>query len=227
MSAVVLLSGGLDSFVAAHAARQKQALKVALTFDYGQRAAQTEIRAAAKQAAWLKVRQEVIELPWLCEISPAAVTRHDSDLPSPSTDDIDSLKASQQSAQAVWVPNRNGVFINIAAAFAEVLDCDTIVAGFNAEEAATFSDNSPEYVERCNEALRYSTQNHPTVVSPTLHMSKTEIVERASDHDLPLEMLHSCYREGPGHCWACESCLRLKRALQGAGRWEELGERLS
>ena len=59
----------------------------------------------------------------------------------------------------MWVPNRNGVFIAIAAAFAESLGADLVVTGFNAEEAATFPDNSAAFAAAATESLRFSTAN--------------------------------------------------------------------
>jgi 7-cyano-7-deazaguanine synthase len=125
-----------------------------------------------------------------------------------------------ETAEAVWVPNRNGVFVNIAAAFAESLGADTIVAGFNKEEAATFPDNSQEFVAVENAALQYSTRKHPLVVSYTIELGKAEIVDLGRSIGAPICDIWSCYHGGPEHCWQCESCARLERALRQAQAWE-------
>lgn len=227
MKAVALLSGGLDSLVAAHLAAQGGQLVCALTIHYGQRAAESEIRAAAAQAEWLNTAHETVHLRWLADLSETALTDSTADLPTPDEDDLDDPEASERSARAVWVPNRNGLFLNVAAAWAESSGCDRIVAGFNAEEAATFPDNSAAFVEATNKALQDSTRNQVRVISPTLQMTKTEMVHTAVADELPIQTLHSCYRAGPGHCWECESCMRLKRALRQAGQWDRFRSVLS
>ncbi len=207
MPSVLLLSGGLDSLVAAYAARAEHPPALAITFDYGQRAAAPELRTALEVCADLGAQHRLIKLPWLARLAPPAVADPSSDL-SAATD------------ESVWVPARNAVFISIAASFAEALGCEAIVCGFNAEEAATFPDNSPEFVRRCDAMLELATRNAPKVVSPTLELTKAEIVRLGGELGAPLHLVWSCYGAGPEHCWECASCRRLRAALQEAERWE-------
>lgn len=207
MGSVVLLSGGLDSLVATWAAREEHPPELTLTFDYGQRAARRELEAALRISAELGVDHRLVKLPWLAKLAPAPVTDPGSDL-SAATD------------RSVWVPARNAVFISIAASFAEALECDTIVCGFNAEEGASFPDNTPEFVARCDAMLKLATGNAPRVVSPTIELSKPEIVRLGVEMEAPLGLTWSCYGAGPEHCWQCPSCRRLRAALREAGQWE-------
>ena len=215
---IILLSAGLDSAVNLQRAHQKTKVALALTFDYGQLAAAREISAARAMCRRLKVRHKVVRLPWLHDISGAAITRDEREIPLPRIEDLDTA-AAEQSARAVWVPNRNGVFVNIAASFAEALDCGLLVAGFNAEEAATFPDNSPQFVRAINRALRFSTLRRPRLASYTQNLDKAAIVRLGREIGAPLDLVWSCYRGGREHCWRCESCLRLKRALSEARSW--------
>ena len=203
MASVLLLSGGLDSTVAAWASREDAPPRLALTFDYGQRAAPRELEAALAIAAELNVDHRLVKLPWMRRLTPGHLTNASSDLSA--TDD-----------DSVWVPARNAVFVSIAAAHAEALDCDTIVCGFNAEEAATFPDNSPEFVRRIDAVLELATRNAPRLVSPTLDLTKPEIVKLGLQLKAPLHLVWSCYGSGPEHCWSCPSCRRLREALQKA-----------
>ncbi len=221
--AVVLLSGGLDSLVSAHLAASDHQLCLALTCDYGQRAAEAEMRAAGIQAARLGIPQRTINLQWLGDICNAALTQADVQMPHPKTGELDDAEAAAERARQVWVPNRNAVLLMAGAAHAEALECGGIVAGFNAEEAATFSDNRAEFVEAANHLLEYSAANRPRVICPTLGMTKTEMVQAAVARGVDLCVLHSCYEAGPRHCWQCESCRRLQRALTEAGQWETVG----
>ncbi|UCC68708.1 MAG: 7-cyano-7-deazaguanine synthase, partial [Armatimonadota bacterium] len=108
----------------------------------------------------------------------------------------------------------------IGAAFAEGLEADTIVAGFNAEEAATFPDNSAEFVAACNAALRFSTRREVRLLSYTQDLAKAEIVRLGLRIHAPLACIWSCYLGGREHCECCESCARLERALREAEAWE-------
>ncbi|MDN5364738.1 MAG: 7-cyano-7-deazaguanine synthase [Eubacteriales bacterium] len=210
MKAIVLLSGGLDSAVnLAWACREGEAV-LALTFAYGQRAAEREKEAARRLAAYYGVPWQVVELPFLAEITRTALVNREKEVPVPAEL---SGEEAERTARAVWVPNRNGLFINIAAAFAESLGADAIVVGFNREEGTTFPDNTPEFMEACNRALTFSTLNRPRVVSYTVDMDKAQIGMAARRLGVPLRMIWSCYHGGEEQCGRCESCQRLKRAL--------------
>lgn len=211
---IVLLSGGLDSAVALGAAVRNGPVLLALTFSYGQRAAAREIEAAARLASFYEVPHRVVELPFLGEITKNALVNQEMDLPDLGPAGLDDSRSLEASAASVWVPNRNGLFVNIAAAFAEALGAENIVAGFNAEEAVTFPDNSREFIEAANDCFRLSTRTGTKLVSFTMEMNKAEIVALGRSLGVPLEYVWSCYDGGSEPCGVCESCRRLKRALE-------------
>ncbi|NBT58511.1 7-cyano-7-deazaguanine synthase QueC [bacterium] len=217
LSAVALLSSGLDSSVAvAMAMKQGYELKLALTFDYGQKAAPKELEHAGQLARYWNIPHHTLELSFFSSKAGSSLLRTSETraLPHLSLADLDDLHASRKSAKSVWVPNRNGVFIEIAACFAEQLDASYLIVGFNREEAATFPDNSKAYRESLNQALAFSTSNQVKVISPTESLDKTEIVRHALELQLPLELFWSCYQTGALMCGVCESCMRLKRAFK-------------
>ncbi len=221
MPAIVLLSGGLDSAVNLKRAADETGVALSVTFDYGQRAAAREAGAAALICRQLGLPHRLIPLPWLPEISPASILHSDAPVPEIRADELGSDRVTTgETAQAVWVPNRNGLFVNIAAAFAEGLGADTIVAGFNAEEAATFPDNSPDFVAASNAALQFSTRSEVRLLSYTQDLTKPDIVRLGRDIRAPLASIWSCYLGGSEHCGRCESCARLERALREADAWE-------
>ena len=222
MPALALLSGGLDSTVAAAHAARHGGLQVALTLDYGQRASMREIEASASIAASLGTEHKVVSLPFLKAISGSALTDDRGEIPAPSPGGLDDPEAAPERAKSVWVPNRNGLFIHVAACFAQGLGLDAIVVGFNREEASTFPDNRPEFLDACTRALSFTLDAPVRVESPTKNLDKTGIVRLGLELDAPLHLIWSCYGAGPGHCFECESCLRLKRALENAGAWEKL-----
>ncbi len=218
VKSIVLLSGGLDSTVALKKSVDTSDVVLCLTFDYGQRAALKEAKAATEMSALYGIRHELIALPWLKEITKTALVCKDEKIPELSADELDGAGGkTTESAKSVWVPNRNGVFINIAASFCEALGAELIITGFNMEEAATFPDNSPEFIEAINSSLGYSTLSKVKLLSPTSSLNKEEIVRLAMEINAPLELLWSCYEGGDKMCGSCESCMRLKRALEDAG----------
>ncbi len=218
-TAILLLSGGLDSFVNTALAREQHCTLHAVTCDYGQRAVKQEIAAATRICRHWNIAHQIITVPWLQEITRTALVNRTQQVPrftatGTALNDVDRAHAS---AKAVWVPNRNGVFINIAAAIAESTGASWIVTGFNAEEAATFPDNTATFVERTNSYLEYATLSHPRVVSYTQSMTKADIVRCALARDLPLHWCWPCYEAGAQWCGTCESCARFQRAVEHAG----------
>jgi 7-cyano-7-deazaguanine synthase len=212
--ALALLSGGLDSAIALALHFETAgpgSVPLALTFDYGQKAREKEKRAAQALCSHYGLTQKIIPLPWLSDLSNNALTGR-LDLPFPQSSELDQMELAEKRAKDVWVPNRNGVFIQIGAAFAEGLDLDEVLVGFNIEEAASFPDNSKTYMDSLNKSLLMSTQNGVKVISPSVSMDKKSLVAEGLRLDLPFSYLWSCYQDKEEMCGLCESCLRLKRA---------------
>lgn len=214
LKSIVLLSSGLDSTVNFCKALRETEILLSLTFDYGQRAAKNEISRAQKICEKYGVAHRTIKLDWLKEITGTSLVNRESELPRLSKEELDHAATTQKSAAAVWVPNRNGVFIHIAAAMAEAMDAQVIVVGFNAEEAVTFSDNSAEFIDRINLSLEYSTRSKPKVICYTKDLNKREIVQLGRELNAPFESMWSCYESGEEMCGQCESCLRFERAME-------------
>jgi 7-cyano-7-deazaguanine synthase len=212
---ILLLSGGLDSVVNCAIAVEQGPVVLALTFDYGQHAAAREIAAADSVAAHYAIPHRVIPLPWMKEITASALVAKDLSLPELDEGDLSDASKTKKSARAVWVPNRNGVFIEIAAAFAEALEADRIVTGFNREEAETFPDNTEAYLSAVTASLSYSTLRRVHVLSYTANLEKKDIVRTGMEHNVPFDRIWSCYLGREKMCGRCESCRRFKRAISG------------
>ncbi|MCQ6962911.1 7-cyano-7-deazaguanine synthase QueC [Methanolobus chelungpuianus] len=219
-TSIALLSSGLDSVTAVSLAREHTQVKLALVFDYGQRSAKREIEYAGKICDHFGIFLKVIDLPWLAGVTKTSLVNTASDVPvmSPEkiSDDADP-SITLESAKNVWVPNRNGALINIAASFAESMGCDHVIVGFNREEAATFPDNSTDFIEAINNSLSYSTLNKVKVLAPLIGLDKKGIVRKAIESRAPLEYSWSCYHGGEVPCGVCESCVRRQRAFDEAG----------
>ncbi len=224
-SSIALLSGGLDSTVAAYLARQRGRVALALVYDYGQHAAKAEISAATKIATRLGAPCRVIELPFLAVVTRTALVMNEKMIPQIKMGQLEERSATEKSAAEVWVPNRNGLFLNVAACIAEGEGLGEIVVGFNSEEAATFPDNSANFVSRAEQFFELSTLSRVKVCAPTIGMNKTEIVKAGLKLDVPFGEVWSCYRGKKKMCGKCVSCLRSIRAYQNAGIWPQLQAR--
>lgn len=212
-SALVLLSSGLDSTFNLYKAITRFQVKLALTFDYGQLASAKEILTAAKISKRLNIPHRTVHLPWFKEFTKTALLGGEN-VPSGQDVEIDSLERSLETAKSVWVPNRNGIFLNIAAGFAEGLGCQYVIPGFNFEEAQTFPDNSSGFMRALDDSFSYSTLGRVHPMSFSIEMQKPEIVREAIDLGVPLSELWPCYQGGTKWCGVCESCLRFKRAIE-------------
>ena len=205
---IILLSGGLDSLISLGLKKEELNITLALTFDYGQKSVEKEIAASAKICKFYNIEHKVIKLDWLKDITNTSLV----------SDDVvptgEALEDSVSSAKSVWVPNRNGLFLKGAGSFADSYGFDYILIGANKEEAQTFPDNTQSFIDAVNKEFEFSTMNHPKVVAPLINYNKNDIVMLALKNKLPLELTMSCYQGVERHCGICESCSRLKKALE-------------
>lgn len=211
--AVTLLSGGLDSLIATLKAAEQYNIVQALTVDYGQRAAQREITAAKALCEFYGWAHQVVFLPLAV---PQALQRTDlahiacaSEVVESKEQRTDGVNATTRS---VWVPNRNGVLLNWAAAVAESMGADAVVFGANATEAQTFPDNTLAFTEAMTHSLHFSTLNHVQVLSPVVAWTKADMIGYANQNQVPLQFVWSCYEAGEISCGRCPSCLLRQEA---------------
>lgn len=217
--AVILMSGGLDSLVALGYSRNQTDYNVelALTFDYGQKSASAEIKASRKICEFYNVEHKVIKLDWLKEITKTSLVNN-IEIP-------DSQFETKKSAEMVWVPNRNAVFLNIAASFCDSFGYNYILYGANKDESKTFPDNTEEFRSQISKTFESSTLVKPKVVVPLINYTKSDIVRIAVEGSMPLDLVMSCYNSIDKHCGKCESCYHLKKALIANNR-EDIIEKL-
>jgi 7-cyano-7-deazaguanine synthase len=204
--AVALVSGGLDSVVSLAAGLRETDVRLVLFCNYGQGAVTREREAVLAAVNYYQVPFREVDLVWLGRLAP------DGLCPNP-TEERDGRTPPLDSLTDVWVPNRNGVFLSVAAAFAESYGCDRVIAGFNREEAAEFPDNRPEFVAKINESFKFSTLTGVEVKSYTQDLTKREILLLGQKLGAPLSIIWSCYTGGETMCGRCSSCRKLRQAL--------------
>jgi 7-cyano-7-deazaguanine synthase len=214
-AAVVLLSGGLDSYTAAAIARAEGFELYALTVSYGQRHVR-EIRAARAVAAALGVRRHVEMSVDLAAFGGSALT---APIPVPKNRPIDS-----GDIPVTYVPARNTVFLSLALAFAEAIGATEIVIGVNALDYSGYPDCRPEYLHAFEQLAALATKAgvegaRITIRAPLLHMSKAEIIRRGLSLGLDYGLTHSCYDPRPDGepCSRCDSCRLRAKGFAEAG----------
>lgn len=210
--AISVLSGGLDCTVATSVYAKNYEIH-AITFNYGQKSFKRELQASKEICKKMGFKHYVIDLPWLGEISNSSLNT-DEDIPEVKEEELDNLEKNLESASSVWVPARNTVFTSIATSFAESIGAEIIIVGWDAEEAATFPDNSKEYLNAFNELISVGSPNNIKIEAPAIDLNKEEIVKLGVEVDAPMDISYSCYTGRQKHCGICESCMRRKRAFK-------------
>jgi len=190
VSAVVLLSGGLDSAVAL---AMTGGGVDCLTVDYGQTHVR-EIESAHAVAKHYACTHTVVHLDPVL-FGGSALTG-DQAIPT----------GHAETPDATYVPARNTVLLALAAARAETVGAKRIVIGANADDAAGYPDCRRAYIEQFRDVLTLGTIGHVWVAAPIIHLTKTEIRSLAIDLDVPVELTWSCYRGGDTPCGQCGAC---------------------
>lgn len=210
--AISVLSGGLDCTVATSVYAKDYEIN-AITFNYGQKAFKRELKAAKEICEKMNWTHEVVNLEWLSKISNSSLNTSE-EIPEVSLEDLDDLNKSSESANSVWVPARNMVFTSIAVSYAESIGADMIIVGWDAEEAATFPDNSKEFLEAFNILIDVGSPEKIKIEAPAIDLNKEEIVRLGLEVGAPMELSYSCYKGTEKQCGVCESCMRRKRAFE-------------
>lgn len=215
MKAVVLLSGGLDSYTAAALARADDCELCALTVRYGQIHA-CEIDAARTVARDLGVVRHVVLDVDLAAFGGSALVG-DGDVPKDRALDAAGIPST-------YVPARNTIFLSLALAWAEVTKAEAIVIGVNALDYSGYPDCRPEFIEAFERLASLATRagvegRALRVMAPLLRMSKADIIRAGTALGLNYGITHSCYAPSSTGtpCGHCDSCRLRARGFEEAG----------
>lgn len=211
-SAIVLLSGGLDSATVLAIARQEGYPCHALSFRYGQRHA-VELAAADRVAKRLGVASHrVVEID-LRQFGGSALT---SDIAVPKKSSADEIGSE---IPITYVPARNTIFLSFALAFAEVTSSSDIFIGVNALDYSGYPDCRPEYISAFEQMANLATKSavegrqRIKIHTPLIQLTKAQIIRRGLDLGVDYALTSSCYDpdSSGAACGQCDSCLlRLK-----------------
>jgi len=202
---VVVFSGGPDSASVAYWAKDRGFEVNLITFDYGQ-IAKVEIEQARKIAQELGVAHKVVDLSSLQGIYSGVTSLVDG-----------SIQMTREFSDPIIVPFRNGVFLAVTVAYAASVGADTILYGAHGSDEENYPDCRREFYKAFEEAARLGTETQIAIDAPFSGMTKAEMLRRGVELGVPLPLTWSCYRNGPLHCGACESCNNRRRAFREAG----------
>jgi 7-cyano-7-deazaguanine synthase len=228
-TAIVLLSGGLDSTTCLAIARAEGFAPVALSFRYGQRHT-VELDCARRIAADAGVEHVVADID-LAAFGGSALT--DAALEVPKHDDVAELADEAAASGAVgaggeipitYVPARNTIFLSFALAVAEVRGAADVFIGVNAVDYSGYPDCRPEFVAAfeamANLATRAAVEGRRlTVHTPLIELTKADIIRRGIALGVDFGLTSTCYDPGAdgGACGRCDACLLRARGFADAG----------
>jgi 7-cyano-7-deazaguanine synthase len=219
--AIVLVSGGMDSCVAAAIAAEQHALAF-LHVSYGQRTARRELRAFHDIADFYGVQKRLVaDISHLRDIGGSALT--DKRIPVPTAEGQkvfpqSAIRNPQSAIPVTYVPFRNTHLLAIAVSWAEVIGARRIFIGAVAEDSSGYPDCRPEYYQAFNRLIEVGTkpETRIEVTTPIIHLRKSEIVRRGIALGAPLDRSWSCYQAEERACGVCESCALRIRAFREA-----------
>jgi 7-cyano-7-deazaguanine synthase len=209
--AVVLASGGMDSCVTTAIASQDHRLAL-LHVTYGQRTEGRELRAFNALADYYRAeRRLVCRLNHLREIGGSSLT--DPNIP------VEAANLERKDISSSYVPFRNAHLLSVAVSWGEVIGAGKIFIGAVAEDSSGYPDCRPEYYEAFNRVIEVGTKPETSIeiVTPVIHMRKSEIVRKGAELAAPLQLTWSCYQWEDVACGVCDSCALRLRAFQEAG----------
>ena len=211
-TAVILVSGGMDSCVTAAIAREENNEIAFLHISYGQRTERRERQAFNDIADFYAVENRLdVSIEYLAKIGGSSLTDERIEI---SEADLESREIPTS-----YVPFRNANMLSIATSWAEVLRANRIYIGAVAEDSSGYPDCRPEFYAAFEQTIEVGTKpdTNIKIITPIIHLSKAEIVRKGIELNAPLQLSWSCYRSEDAACGTCDSCALRLRGFEQAG----------
>jgi 7-cyano-7-deazaguanine synthase len=210
--AVVLVSGGMDSATAVAEARDRGYEPYFFHTSYGQQTEDKELECARQLADDFDAADFLhVETEHLARIGASSLT--DEEL------DVAEADLKSNDIPTSYVPFRNANLLSMAVSYAEANDCTAVFMGAHSEDFSGYPDCRPEFFEAFQHVVDVGTKPETSIgiEAPFTEWSKTDIVERGLELDVPFEHTWSCYRESEPACGTCDACAFRLQAFQRAG----------
>jgi 7-cyano-7-deazaguanine synthase len=211
-TAVILLSGGMDSCVTASTAIADGYQPAFLHINYGQRTESRELKAFNKIADHYQVSQKlVVDIYHLSEIGASCLTDESIEVPNADLES-DDIPIS-------YVPFRNANILSAATSWAEVLGAKAIYVGAVEEDSSGYPDCRRSFFDAFEHTIDTGTKpgTQIKIITPLIHLSKKDILEKGIALDAPLRLTWSCYKNEDVPCGKCDSCALRARGFDQAG----------
>lgn len=209
--AVCIMSGGMDSTLAAYMMRDEGYEIIGVHFNYKQRTQKKELEAFKALCTELDIKSPyIIDLDFFSDIGASALT--DTALEVPTS-------GIAEGVPITYVPFRNGIFISIATAIAEKEGASVLSIGVVEEDSSGYPDCREEYILSMQKSINLGTKKETLleIKMPLVHLKKSQIVQEAVKRDVPLELTWSCYKSEEKACGVCDSCRLRLNGFKQAG----------
>ncbi|HIC43961.1 MAG TPA: 7-cyano-7-deazaguanine synthase QueC [Sulfurimonas sp.] len=202
--AVCIMSGGMDSTLAAYMMQDEGYEIIGLHFNYEQRTQTKELEAFNAICNELNVKDPyIVNLDFFSQLGASALTDKSIEVPTGGI---------EEGVPSTYVPFRNGIFISLATAIAEKEGAKVLVIGVVEEDSSGYPDCKEEYISSMEHSINLGTKDETVleIKMPLVHLKKSEIVKEAVERNVALDLTWSCYQSEDEACGLCDSCrLRL------------------
>ncbi|MEO6589223.1 MAG: 7-cyano-7-deazaguanine synthase QueC [Pyrinomonadaceae bacterium] len=211
-TAIILVSGGMDSCVTAAIAKAENYEIAFLHISYGQRTERRERQAFNDIADFYNIEKRFdVSIEYLAKIGGSSLTDE--------TIEITEANLESKEIPTSYVPFRNANMLSIATSWAEVLKANSIYIGAVAEDSSGYPDCRPEFYAAFEKTIETGTKpdTNIKIKTPIIDLSKAEIVKKGIELNAPLHLSWSCYRSEDLACGSCDSCALRLRGFEQAG----------
>lgn len=210
--AVILVSGGMDSATAVYEAIDRGFEPYFLHASYGQRTESKEYECATALADEVEAGNFLhIETGHLSQIGESSLTDEEME--------VGEADLESDEVPSSYVPFRNANLLSMSVSYAEANDCSAVFIGAHSEDFSGYPDCRPQFFDAFQSVIDVGTKDDTEIqlIAPFVEWSKTDIVERGHELDVPFEITWSCYRDEAPACGTCDACAFRLQAFQNAG----------
>lgn len=209
MKVVVLVSGGMDSVTALHAAAREHEVVAGLSFDYGSKHNHRELPFASWHCRELGVPHEIVVLEFMDRLFKSDLLKSGGAIPEGHYE--------AENMKRTVVPFRNGILLSIAVGYAESAGAEGLVIAAHSGDHAIYPDCREDFMRPMAEAIRAGTYAGVEVLRPFIDLRKEGIAAIGAGLGVDFARTWSCYKGGEVHCGKCGTCVERKEAFALAG----------
>lgn len=209
MKVVVLVSGGMDSVTALHAAAREHEVVAGLSFDYGSKHNHRELPFADWHCRQLAVPHEIVALEFMDRLFKSDLLKSGGAIPEGHYE--------AENMKRTVVPFRNGILLSIAAGYAESAGAEGLVIAAHSGDHAIYPDCREDFMRPMAGAIRAGTYAGIEVLRPFIDLRKEGIAAIGAGLGVDFAKTWSCYKGGEAHCGECGTCVERKEAFALAG----------